>query len=78
MNEDEFFEYRDDREGALKHPSPEELRPLLDAIDVAVWAWAVKSHTSAGQPCEVDWKQSLDDLGRAWIAYQNTMVTMIK
>ena len=49
----------------MKHPTPEELKPLLNAVDTAVWAWAVK-----GGRVKVDWKSALKELREAWEAFQ--------
>lgn len=54
----------------MTHPTPEELKPLLDAVDVACWALAVKKHTRKGTRCKVDWKSALDDLCEAWGKFQ--------
>ena len=54
----------------MKHPTPEQLKPLLNAVDVACWAIAVKQHTRKGTKCRVDWKSSLVDLQEAWRMFQ--------
>lgn len=50
----------------MKHPTQEQLEPLLKALDVATWAWAVKINTKKGQSCKVDWKNAVDELCDAW------------
>lgn len=54
----------------MKHPTPEQLLPLIQAIDTACWCLAVKEHTRKGTKCKVDWKFSLVELRQAWEKYQ--------
>lgn len=54
----------------VKHPTPEQLENLIEAVDVACWTWAVKQNTKKGQKCVVDWKSALQDLNDAWHMYQ--------
>jgi len=53
----------------VKHPTPEQLKPLLAAVDVACWAISVKEATKKGQRCRVDVKGALQDLREAWGMY---------
>lgn len=61
----------------MKHPTPEELLPLLQAVDTAVWAMSVKNHTKTGQRCKVDWKGALKDLILEWERYQIKMSDLV-
>ena len=54
----------------LKHPSPDQLEPLLRAVDTAVWTWAVKTQTRRGNSVKVDWKSAQQDLAEAWHMFQ--------
>lgn len=54
----------------MSHPTPEQLNPLLKAVDVACWCLAVKENTRKGQRCMVDVKGALKDLQIAWGEYQ--------
>lgn len=54
----------------MSHPTPDQLKPLIDAVDVACWALAVKANTRKGYRCNVDVKGSLQDLREAWGMYQ--------
>lgn len=54
----------------MKHPTPEQLKPLLQAVDTAVWAWAVKTQTRRGNKIKVDWKQALDELSEAYKQFE--------
>lgn len=55
----------------MKHPTKEQLQPLLNAVDTAVWCWAVQSNSK--RKGQVDWKSSLKDLTEAWHMYQLTL-----
>lgn len=57
----------------MKHPTEEDLRELLEAIDTAMWCLAIKKNTKKGKKCPVDWKSSLDDLQKSWEVYQIKM-----
>lgn len=57
----------------MKHPTPEQLLPLLKAVDTAVWAWAIKTNTKKGQSCPVKWKDAIQDLLEAYHMYELTM-----
>lgn len=57
-------------EAGMKHPTPEQLKPLIDAVDVACWALAVKQNTKKGQRCKADVKGALADLQEAWGMFQ--------
>jgi hypothetical protein len=57
----------------MKHPNPDQLKPLLNAVDTAVWAWAVKANTKKGQSCRVDWKNAIQELSEAYHMYQLAM-----
>jgi hypothetical protein len=54
----------------MRHPTPEELKPLLDAVDVVCWAWAVKTNTKKHEKCRADWKGAIVDLQEAFGAFQ--------
>lgn len=54
----------------MRHPTPEELKPLIQAIENAIWCLAVKEHTKKGHRCKVDWKQSLVELSEAYENFQ--------
>lgn len=54
----------------MKHPTPEQLKPLIDAVDVACWCLAVKANTKKGRKCRVDVKSALVELQEAWSMYQ--------
>ena len=54
----------------MRHPTPEQLKPLINAVDVACWALAVKANTKKGFKCPVDVKSSLIDLQEAWGNFQ--------
>jgi len=57
----------------VNHPTKEQLQPLLNAVDTAVWAWAVKENTKKGQSCRVNWKAAIQELSEAYHMYQLTM-----
>lgn len=52
------------------HPTPQQLKPLLDAVDVATWTWAVRSQTPRGRKVSVDWRKAQTDLAEAWEKFQ--------
>lgn len=54
----------------MKHPTPEQLQPLLNAIDTAAWAWAVKQNTIKGRRLRVDWKGAIQYLVEVWEMFQ--------
>ena len=56
----------------MKHPTSEQLQPLLNAVDTAVWCLAVKDQTRKGLRCKIDWKSALKELEDAWYKYQIT------
>lgn len=56
----------------MRHPTDEELAPLLRAIDIAAWAWNVKKNTPKGRSCPVDWRGAFQDLSEAWHMFQLT------
>lgn len=56
----------------MKHPTPEQLKPLLQAVDTAVWAWAVKSQTRRGNKVRVNWKNALQELTEAYHMFELT------
>jgi hypothetical protein len=52
----------------MKHPNEEELLPLLQKLDTAIWAWEVnKQSRRKGQ---VNWKGAIDELSEAYQAFQ--------
>lgn len=53
----------------MKHPTPEQLKPLLNAIDVAVWAYAVKTQSRKSR-VKVDFKGAMQDLTEAFHMFQ--------
>ncbi len=57
----------------MRHPTPEELKPLLMAIDTARWCMAVKEHTLKGVRCKVDYKNALKELWETWDQWQIKM-----
>lgn len=52
----------------LRHPTPDELKPLLEAVDTFVWAWAVK--TQSNRRGVVNWKGAIEDLTAAYERFQ--------
>lgn len=56
----------------MKHPTPEELKPLLAAVDVATWAWSAKPIRGV-RNVKVDWAGAIDDLRDSWESFQRSM-----
>ena len=46
------------------------LKDLLGKVDVACWAWAVKTNTKKGQRARVDWKSAIEELCEEWQKFQ--------
>lgn len=51
----------------MKHPSPEQLKPLINALDTFLWCRAVqRNKKNKGERCPVDVKSAELDLSEAY------------